>query len=695
MAAFREPNAVPMKIAPNPSLLAVTLILPAVAITLTPAFARFTGAASPSAPEKTLSPYFVVLDQEENEGESEPLPLKQTEAEVKISGIIADVEIRQLYRNTGRNVLEAVYVFPGSTRAAVHGLEMRIGDRSIVAEVDEKRKAKANYEQAKAENKTAALLEQKRPNVFQMSVGHILPGDEIEVRLNYTEVLIPSDKTYEFVFPTVVGPRYSNTPEDNPEASGDDWVANPYLKEGDSHPTTLDIEVYLNAGMPVRTLSCETHPVKIDYEGPNRAQIHLDGSDTQTGNRDFVLCYQLAGKQVATGLLLHEDEKLGENFFLLTVQPPGRVRLDDIPGREYLFVLDTSGSMNGFPLNTARDLMRDLIGGLRPSDKFNVLMFAGDSKVLAGQPLSATPGNLKKAIHFVDAVRGGGGTEMMKALNRALRLPGADGVSRSIIVVTDGYVSFERETFDMVRNNLNRANLFSFGIGSSVNRFCIEGLARAGQGEPFFVLNGKEAQATAARVNEMIASPVLTDVKVNFGDFEVYDVEPPSLPDVFADRPLIVFGKYRGKPRGEIRITGISGREDRTMTIPVEESKNGERAALGTARNEALPYLWARSRIVTLSDYLELGETSEARKEVTNLGLTYNLLTRYTSFIAVDTETRDAEGLEREKVKQPLPLPQGVSNSAIGGGTTPEPSSGLLWLFSLLFVLFQRKRRTA
>jgi len=663
--------------------------------------------STPEKKEPALSPYFVVLNSSETEGESEPLPLKHTGAGVTISGVIADVEIRQTYHNTGSQVLEAIYVFPGSTRSAVHGLTLKVGDRTIEAEIAEKEAARKTYEKAKAENKSAALLEQKRPNVFQMNVGHILPGDEIEVVLNYTELLTPVERVYEFVFPTVAGPRYSNATAASADSSDEGWVANPFLQEGVESPTTFEIQVALNAGLPLQKVTCDTHPVRIDYRDKTSVRIGLDGSDPNSGNGDFVLRYRLAGQKVATGLLLHEDEKTGENFFLLTVQPPNRVTPKDIPGREYLFVLDVSGSMNGYPLDTAKALLADLVGSLRPTDRFNVLAFAGSSQVLAKVPLEANSPNIAKAIRFIDDPTGSGGTEMTQALDRALNLPAAEGFSRNVIVVTDGFVSFERETFEMVRQNLNRANLFSFGIGSSVNRFCIEGLARAGQGEPFVVLKSSEAKPAAARLRDLIASPVLTDVAIDFGDFDVYDIEPSSVPDVFADRPLVVFGKYRGKLTGQIEVTGISGGEKRTLEVAVETDE----AQPGLTRNEALPYLWARNRIARLSDYVALASSNangrrggrarplteaeeKDKAEGLALGLQYNLLTRFTSFVAVDTVERQAPAnLTHNTVKQPAPLPVGVPASAVGGGTIPEPSSALLWLAGLLTLLFQRRRR--
>ncbi|MCG2776049.1 MAG: AgmX/PglI C-terminal domain-containing protein, partial [Desulfobacterales bacterium] len=254
--------------------------------------------------------------------------------------------------------------------------------------------------------------------------------------------------------------------------------------------------------------------------------------------------------------------------------------------------------------------------------------------------------------------RGGGGTRLLPALKKALSLPKAEGFSRSVVIATDGYVSVEEEAFDLIRNNLGNANMFTFGIGSSVNRYIIEGMARVGMGEPFIITKPEEAPEKAGKFRKLIQSPVLTGVKVDFGKFEVYDVEPPSVPDVLADRPVIVFVKWRGRPKGNISLQGITGdssfmeKIDTTSVKPLEI-------------NSALRYLWARHRVAVLSDYNRLNQQDERVKEVTNLGLTYNLLTAYTSFVAIDTRIRLKDG-QATTVKQPLPLPQGVSDYAVG-----------------------------
>ena len=642
--------------------------------------------ANTEADDKTLSPYFKVID--ENNTGAESLPLQGTSAKVEIAGVIADVKIRQVYQNRGDAPIEAVYVFPGSTKAAVYGMRMTIGERVVVAKIKERKAAKAAYTEAKKQGKRTSLLEQQRPNVFQMTVANIMPGDKVVVELSYTELIVPEKGVYEFIYPAVAGPRYSETPEQG-AADTESWIANPYLHQNEPAPYTFDIDVSLTAGIPIQALKSPSHPIQVDYNEQGTANVHLKNSKNQTGDRDYILRYQLRGKEIESGLLLHKGEH--ENFFLLISQPPKRVATENIPPREYIFVVDVSGSMHGFPLDTSKRLMQELLTGLRPTDSFNILFFSGGSTMFSETSLPVTKTNIEKAVSMMERQDGSGGTELLPALKRAMAFPAKETTSRSFVVITDGYVSVETEAFQYVKDNLNSANLFSFGIGSSINHFLIEGLARSGQGEPFVVTSPEEAFQTSMRFKEYIETPVLTGINMEFDDFDAYDVEPKQLPDLFAEKPLIVYGKWRGNPEGRIKISGYKGGSDYSKSIDVSTAET-------STSNEALRYLWARNRIAELGDFEQLQPDSERKKEITNLGLTYNLLTAYTSFIAIDEVVANPDGSSR-KVKQPLPLPKGVSDLAVGGivPTTPEPGiMSLLGILVLIFAstLFTKTRRT-
>ncbi|MGM0578092.1 MAG: VIT domain-containing protein [Myxococcota bacterium] len=628
--------------------------LAALAVTVVGAGAAH--AAEEADPDRTLAPYFVV--QGDGDDAVERLPLKETRADVTVSGVIAHVRVTQVYENAGDVPLEAIYVFPGSTRAAVFGMRMTVGERVITAQIQEKEQARKLYERAKSQGKSASLLEQKRPNVFQMNVANILPGDRIRVELDYTELLVPEEGVYEFVYPTVVGPRYSETKAS--DAPDEEWLENPYLHAGEAPPYTWGIDVELAAGMPVAGLRSPSHRLETDYRAEDHVRVTTP--EAQGGDRDFVLRYRLAGDAIETGMLLYPGEDGEDGYFLAMLQPPERVRPEAIPPREYVFVVDVSGSMNGFPLDTAKVVMDDLLGSLRPTDTFNVMFFAGGSRVMSPHSVPATAANIQRAKHMVDRQRGGGGTRLLQALDRAFALDASEGTSRTFVVVTDGYVSFEAEAFERIRHGLGEANLFSFGIGTSVNRHLIEGMARVGQGEPFVVLDGNQAEREASRFATYVRSPVLTDVRVDFDGFDAHDVEPASIPDVFASRPVLVFGRYSGEPDGVVTLSGRTGegRYERSLPVADYEPRPDHRA---------LEYLWARHEVAMLGDLNKLSHDDDRVAEITRLGLEHSLMTAYTSFVAVDHRARNKGG-ESTTVKQPLPMPKGVPDTAVGGSPT-------------------------
>ena len=609
-------------------------------------------AAEGTAPEKTLAPFFVI---EHGDPSIDQLPLQSTRVDVAISDVVAEVTVTQVYENRGKRPINTKYVFPASNRAAVHGLTMAIRDQVIEAKIQERVQAQKTFEKAKQAGKTATLLEEQRPNVFTMSLANVMPGDRILVTLKYNELIVPTEGRYDFVFPTVVGPRYSNQPAAGAKETSQ-FVATPYLKQGSVVPSTLAISGTIATGIPLASVKSATHAVSAHADNPSLTRFALDDSEARGGNRDFVLSYRLAGDAVQSGLTLFDAG--AEKFFLLQVEPPARVADADLPPREYVFIVDVSGSMNGFPLETAKVLLSDLVLSLRPTDSFNVLLFAGGSRLLAPRSLPATKANVTAALAAIKEEPAGGGTELLAALKRGLALESSAGRSRSFVLVTDGYIDADKEAMDFVRANLGDANAFAFGIGSGVNRYLIEGIAKAGYGEPFVVTSEAEAPEAARRFREYVRAPVLTDVRVAYEGLDVYDVEPRAVPDVLASRPVVVLGKYKGAPRGTITLTGVGGRSPYTQRFDVARS---------TPRPEhrALEHLWARSRIASVSDF-GFGELSPAAKtEVLSLGLRYSLLTQLTSFVAVSHTVRNPTS-PATNVNQPLPLPAGVSNSAVG-----------------------------
>jgi Ca-activated chloride channel family protein len=299
--------------------------------------------------------------------------------------------------------------------------------------------------------------------------------------------------------------------------------------------------------------------------------------------------------------------------------------------------------MSGAPYELTRTLLFKLLRTLRPVDRFNVVFFEFTRRALSEQSLPATKENIEWALQIVDQEQCNGGTNLYEALETAFALPADPAYARSFILATDGYVSIESKAFRLVTNKRKEANLFTLGVGTNVNRYLIEGLAYAGAGEACVVSNQTEANQVGEQFIRTISQPLWSHIEIDWGHFEVYDVHPDPLPDLFASKPLILFGKYEGKPEGHITLKGKTAQCDEEQTIHLKDAVQTE--------SQALRYLWARNRIKYLSDYALFYEEdthyiqpSQARtnhqKQITDLGLKYNLLTKYTSFLATDDETR-------------------------------------------------------
>jgi len=564
----------------------------------------------------TECPYFTVNT---TDTAGVAFPLLSTNVSATISGVIASVEIEQVYQNSGEQPLDATYIFPMSTNAAVYSMQMILDGRIIDAEIKERAEAQQIFDDANAAGQTATLLDQQRPNVFQMSLANIQPSNVLVVKMKYTELIEPEKGTYQFVFPTIVGPRFTNGTEE--------WVFQSINDSLSVANTAFNVDLTINAGMEV-TAECTSHNTEFINDGET-ARCSL----ATTPGKDFIVDYSLDGNKIETGLLLYEGEE--ENFFLAMMQPPKADIMYDSPQREYVFIMDISGSMTGEPLEISKAMISNLLDDLNSDDRFNIVFFAGGSKVFSPNSLPVTPQNINSALTFIDNLDAGGGTQLLAAMQTALGMQGTADYSRSFVILTDGLVTVEKEAYELIRQNLNDANFFSFGIGAwGINREIIEGIAYVGEGESFAVTDLANAQNIADTFREYIERPALTNINAEFANINVYDVEPLSIPDVFADRPVIIYGKYDNSNSGTLTLTGDRADTQVSSTLYFPDY------AANADENIAIKYLWARKRIKLMSDYgiaSNENDTLTVAEEVTQLGLQYGLVTEYTSFVAVDT----------------------------------------------------------
>jgi Ca-activated chloride channel family protein len=397
--------------------------------------------------------------------------------------------------------------------------------------------------------------------------------------------------------------------------------------------------------------------------------VRLKGATT-IPNKDFVLRYDVAGRKIGDALLTHRGERGG--YFTLILQPPDRVAPEDVTPKELVFVLDTSGSMSGFPIEKAKETMRLALEGLYPQDTFNLITFAGDTSILFPEPVPATPANMAKARRFLESRSGGGGTEMMKAIRAALDPTDAQGHIRIVCFMTDGYVGNDMEIISEVRKHPN-ARVFSFGIGGSVNRFLLDEMAKHGRGEVEYVSLDDDGSAAARRFHERVRNPLLTDITIDWAGLPVADVYPKSIPDLFGAKPVVVSGRFTGPARGSIRLKGRAGANafEREIAVSFPESQ---------PEHDVLATLWARRRVDELmsEDYAgaQSGQMREdLREAVTNIGLEYGLMTQFTSFVAVE-EMTITEGGEPRRVEVPVELPEATFGQ--GGGEIINTSQGVI-----------------
>ncbi|MDX2153870.1 MAG: VIT and VWA domain-containing protein [Bryobacteraceae bacterium] len=584
-------------------------------------------------------------------GEPTPCPLKNTDVKAEISGFVARVTVTQEYHNPLEQKIEAMYIFPLPQNSAVDDMTLLIGERTVKGTIKRREEARKIYEEARSRGQMAGLLDQERPNVFMQSVANIPPKATVKVVISYVETLKFEEGRYEFGFPMVVGPRY--IPQGLPNA---ERISPPVAAKGTRAGHDISIQVKLDAGLPIEALQSPTHEVAVERPSHTQALIRLSRK-TEIPNKDFLLRYDISGKTVQDAVIAHRAARGG--FLTLMLQPPERVTVEDVTPKELVFVIDTSGSMMGFPIEKAKETMKMAIAGLYPRDTFNLISFAGDTHLLFPEPVPATLENVAKAQQFLAGRRGSGGTEMMKAIRAALEPSGAADKIRIVCFMTDGYVGNDREIIDAVKTYKN-ARVFSFGIGSSVNRFLLDKMAEAGRGEVEYVGLQDDGSAAARRFHERVRNPLLTDVTVEFAGLPVTEVYPKRIPDLFSAKPVLIHARYGGPVQGVVRLRGKMSSRDVVREVKVN-------LPASEPAHDTMATLWARAKIDGLMADDWSGNNDAIKEQVTKLGLDFKLMTQYTSFVAVEEKIVTEPGKAPRRIEVPVEMPEGVAHEGIFG----------------------------
>ncbi|MFC1462873.1 VIT domain-containing protein [Verrucomicrobiota bacterium] len=591
------------------------------------------------------------------EGVDIPLPLEYTHVAARVSGFISAVDVTQQYHNPYDAKIEAVYVFPLPESSAVTEFVMTVGDRRIRGIIKERKEAEKSYKEAKARGYRAALLTQERPNIFTQKVANIEPGKRIDISISYFSPLKYHDGEYEFVFPMVVGPRY------NPPGQIEGIGAVARGKRGISGQTTevqylgpnersghdVGLAVEIDAGVKIEKVYSRSHVVAMDRINDSKVRVRLKRKGI-IPNRDFVLRYKVAGEELKSAMLVHRGEK--GNTFGLVLQPPGH--LADVPRTplEMVFVLDCSGSMRGVPISKAKQAAKRCLGNLDKDDTFQVIRFSESASKLGSAPVAATPANIEKALAYIDALRGAGGTRMIEGIKAALDFPHDKSRLRVVSFMTDGYIGNEAQILAAIKQRLGSSRIFSFGVGNSVNRYLIERMASFGKGAVAYVGLDESAGRKVDQFYERIAHPALADVEIDWGDMEVSEVYPRKIPDVFVGRPVIITGRFKGSGRKSVRVTGRVGGKKQSHSIDVNLDDVG-------IEHTGITGLWARWKIKDFSNGAISNPCDELKEEILRTSKDYGLLCRYTAFLAVDSseETAGDHGIS---VNVAVPVPDGV-----------------------------------
>jgi Ca-activated chloride channel homolog len=605
-------------------------------------------------------------------------PLVHTEVKAEITGAISRVTMRQQFQNPFSEPIEAVYTFPLPHNAAVDDMTIHAGNRTIRGIIKRREEAKEIYEAAKARGQMAGLLDQERPNIFTQQVANIMPGQGVDIVLSYVETLKYEKGGYSFIFPTVVGPRYIPgvpvgkqgggwAPDTTkvPDASRITPIVTP---PGTRSGHDLSIEVRIDSGVPMSNIRSATHAISMPVHNSRTALVRL--ADIATiPNKDFILSYDVAGAKMEDGLVFHRMS--GDGYFMLILQPPNIVRPEQVVPKELVFVLDTSGSMQGFPIEKAKETMMMALDGLYPHDTFNLITFSGNTRILFPQPVPATQENLELARQVLKGSYGSGGTEMMRAIRAALTPSDNQGHVRIVCFMTDGFVGNDMEIISEVQKHPN-ARIFSFGIGSSVNRFLLDKIAEEGRGSAEYVGLEGDATAAAIRFHERIRNPLLTDITLEWSGTPVSDIYPRRIPDLFSAEPVVLCGRYSRGGSAMVRLRGVSGSTDyvRDIQIPLPEKE---------PQHFVLSKLWARSKIDALMAE-DLGGVQrgtmrpELKEAIVNLGLAHGLMTQFTSFVAVE-ERISNEGGKPKTIQVPVEMPEGVSYRGVFGDSKDKSVS--------------------
>src|SRR6266404_5710477 len=604
------------------------------------------------------------------------------DVDLTVSGPTIRARVTQIFRNPTQNWVEAIYVYPLPSGGAVDTLKMVVGDRVVVGDIKERQQARVIYEQAARNGQKAALTEQERPNIFTNSVANIGPGETVLVQIEYQEPVQQSGNEFSLRVPMVVGPRYNPAPvvqsvDFRPDGGGwgatksdsvpdRDRISPPVLDPAQNAPVNpTSITVRLQAGFPLGEVKSHHHAIKTESPDGNTRIIKL-AEGPVPADRDFELTWKPAAEK-APSVGLFREHAGNADYLLAFVTPPSVEQTEKKPlPREVIFVIDNSGSMGGISIAQAKASLIYALGGLQPSDRFNVIRFDHTMDVLFSASVPADAGHLGRATAFVSALEANGGTEMVPAMRAALTDDSGDDANnvRQVVFLTDGAIGNEQQLFETITAMRGRSRVFMVGIGSAPNTYLMTRAAELGRGAFTHIGSVEQVEERMRGLFAKLENPAVTGLTAKFSDAAA-DLTPAAIPDLYRDEPLVLAARL-DKLAGSVEIKGRIGDRPWVVTLPLASAAEGK----------GLSKLWARRKIsdAEVARSTRQASPEDADKTILKLALEHQLVTRLTSLVAVDKTPSRPNGETLKFTELPLNLPAGWEFSKVFG-ERPKPAS--------------------
>ncbi|NVJ99456.1 MAG: marine proteobacterial sortase target protein [Alphaproteobacteria bacterium] len=601
-------------------------------------------------------------------------PMLKTDIHMSVSGPIVRTRVVQHFTNDSTAWVEGLYTYPLPKGSAVDTLEMKVGDRLIKGEIKEKAEAKRTFEAAKRAGKRASLVVQKRPNIFSTQLANIGPGETIEITIEYQDLIEPRDNLFELRFPMVVRPRYNpGIPLDDTQARagwGFDTDQVPdgrgltqplVIAQGKIHnPVTLSID--LAAGFDMANLESPSHAVTINSDG-RTAKVEL-AEGPVPADQDFILRWRPNANEAPQVGHLKEASGEGMHHLLMFIPPETDGHSTaDLVSRDLTIVLDKSGSMSGQAIRQAKSAVRRALMRLTDADRINLIAFDSFVRPLFPRTQQATTKVIEQALDFLDDIEADGGTEMSAALG--LALPGgssdeenaASTSLQQIIFITDGAVGNEKALMQQIKTGLGDARLFTVGIGSAPNSYFMEEAAHFGRGAYLNIAMNDDVHTAMATLFNKIESPQITEIKINLPEgLDEQDVQmvPARVADLYAGEPIVLALRTDKPMKGDIVVTG------NFQGTPWEAKIDARGGGNGTG----VSGLWAR-RAIKAVNRNHIGRYSEEdrkaqRQKILDIALPYNLVSDFTSLVAVDHTPARPARTPLFRRETPANLPAGM-----------------------------------